>query len=288
MNRRSFLRSSVASGLAGLAPTSRAMARDEGGRFPEPPPLPFRDEKSDLKITNIRAVRLVPTRPLPKYQQTPGTWNTTEVEIANPLSIYPRFKPRRSLFYADDLGPDTVMVETNKGITGFGYGGPGAAFVVERHLPETAGRRRSVPGRTLMGHHVARDALLRQERDRGPRHQRGRQRPLGHRRQGARRPPSIGSWKEQTGNASPAIARATTSSRRSSSGSRSSSSPSLTAPPTAKRDWRRMSSWSSEPASCSARTARSCSTAGWPSPRRTPRSWPRGWSRTASTGWRNA
>ncbi len=73
---------------------------------------------------------------MPKYQQAPGTWNTTDVEIANPLSIYPRFKPRRSLFYADDLGPHSVMVETDKGITGFGYGGPGAAFVVERHLPK--------------------------------------------------------------------------------------------------------------------------------------------------------
>jgi L-rhamnonate dehydratase len=98
--------------------------------------LPFRDEKSGLKITAIRAVRLVPTRPLPSYRPTPGSWNTTDVEVANPLSIYPRFKPRRSLFYADDLGPDTVVVETNKGITGFGHGGPGAAFVVQRHLPK--------------------------------------------------------------------------------------------------------------------------------------------------------
>ena len=136
MNRRSFLRSSVALSLAGVAPMSRSLACDEQSRFPSPPPLPFRDEKSDLKITTIRAVRLVPTRPLPRYQQTPGTWNTTEVEIANPLSIYPRFKPHRSLFYAEGLGPDTVMVETNKGITGFGYGGPGAAFVVEHHLPK--------------------------------------------------------------------------------------------------------------------------------------------------------
>jgi hypothetical protein len=64
---------------------------------------------------------------LPKYQPAAGSWITTDVEIANPLSIYPRFKPRRSLFYADDLGPLTVMVETDKGITGFGYGGPGAA-----------------------------------------------------------------------------------------------------------------------------------------------------------------
>ena len=58
------------------------------------------------------------------------------MEIANPLSIYPRFKPRRSLFYADDLGPLTVMVETDKGITGYGYGGPGTAYVAERHLPK--------------------------------------------------------------------------------------------------------------------------------------------------------
>jgi L-rhamnonate dehydratase len=58
------------------------------------------------------------------------------VEVANPLSIYPRFKPRRSLFFADDLGPTTVIVETDQGITGFGFGGPGASFVVERHLPK--------------------------------------------------------------------------------------------------------------------------------------------------------
>jgi L-rhamnonate dehydratase len=136
MNRRSFIATGAALGLTGLAPASRAVARDDRDRFPEPAPLPFLEEKSGLKITSIRAVRLVPIRPLPEYEPTPGSWNTTDVEIANPLSIYPRFKPRRSLFYADDLGPDTVVVETDKGITGFGYGGPGAASVVERHLPK--------------------------------------------------------------------------------------------------------------------------------------------------------
>ncbi len=138
MNRRSFVRTSGALGMAGLATQGEAMARaeDRVDRFPEPPPLPFRDEKSGLKITSIRAVKLVPTRPLPEYEQTPGTWNTKDVEVANPLSIYPRFKAHRSLFFADDLGPDTVMIETDKGITGYGYGGPGSAFVVERHLPK--------------------------------------------------------------------------------------------------------------------------------------------------------
>jgi L-rhamnonate dehydratase len=136
MHRRTFLSSCAAVGLAGLPSKTHTAAQEDSTRFPKPAPLPFREEKSGLKITSIRAVRLVPERPLPKYQPTPGYWNTTEVEIANPLSIYPRFKPRRSLFYADDLGPLEVMVETNKGITGFGFGGPGAALVVERHLPK--------------------------------------------------------------------------------------------------------------------------------------------------------
>src|SRR5262245_19389454 len=139
MLRRKFLATSAALGFAGFtgfASPGRAAAANDSPRTYEPPPLPFRDEKSGLKITAIRAVNLVPKRPLPKYEPTPGFWNTTDVEIANPLSIYPRFKPRRSLFYADDLGPLTVVVETDKGITGYGYGGPGAAFVVERHLPK--------------------------------------------------------------------------------------------------------------------------------------------------------
>ena len=136
MHRRTFLSTSAVLGLAGLTRMDRVVARDESVRFPEPKPLQFREEKSDLKITAIRAVALEPKQPLPQYKPAPGSWNTTDVEIANPLSIYPRFKPRRSLFYADDLGPITVMVETNKGITGFGFGGPGTAFVVERHLPK--------------------------------------------------------------------------------------------------------------------------------------------------------
>jgi L-rhamnonate dehydratase len=136
MKRRTFLAAGAVLGLAGLARTPRVAAQDDSQRFPKPAPLSFRDEKSELKITAIRAVNLQPQKPLPPYKPAADSWNTTDVEIANPLSIYPRFKPRRSLFYADDLGPLSVMVETDKGITGFGYGGPGASFVVERHLPK--------------------------------------------------------------------------------------------------------------------------------------------------------
>jgi L-rhamnonate dehydratase len=50
------------------------------------------------------------------------------------MSIYPRYKPRRELFMADDLGPEAVEISTDKGIKGLGYGGPGAGFVIEKHL----------------------------------------------------------------------------------------------------------------------------------------------------------
>ncbi|MEO1981884.1 MAG: hypothetical protein ABGZ24_15310, partial [Fuerstiella sp.] len=133
MRRRTFVRTTVAGGLLTLGGKTGAVTQDATARFPAPAPLPFREEKSGLKITAIRAVKLVPKRPLPTYEPAVGSWNTSQVEVAHPLSGYPRFKPRRSLFFADDLGPDTVVVETDKGITGFGYGGPGTAFVVERH-----------------------------------------------------------------------------------------------------------------------------------------------------------
>ena len=136
MRRRDFLTAGSALAFAGLTGARTLEGQESPVRFPLPPPLPFKDEKSGLVITAIRPVTLEPKRPLPKYQPAAGAWNTTDVEIANPLSIYPRFKPRRSLFYADDLGPLTVAVETNKGITGYGFGGPGAAFIVERHLPK--------------------------------------------------------------------------------------------------------------------------------------------------------
>ena len=137
MRRREFL-STCGLSAAACALTRPSLAAIED-RFPRPEPLPFRSEKSGLKITGIRGVRLVPNRPLPEYKQSPGSWNTSEVEIANPLSIYPRFKPRRSLFYANDLGPDTVVVETDKGITGFGYGGLGTKLIAEQHLLKLLG-----------------------------------------------------------------------------------------------------------------------------------------------------
>jgi L-rhamnonate dehydratase len=59
--------------------------------------LPFQNEKSKMKIDGVRLVRTRPKRPVPSYQPAPGSWSTSGVEVANPMSIYPEYKPQRSL-----------------------------------------------------------------------------------------------------------------------------------------------------------------------------------------------
>ncbi|MBJ42846.1 MAG: L-rhamnonate dehydratase [Planctomycetaceae bacterium] len=135
MRRRDFLTTITTATTANLANQLPAL-ESVNERFPAPPPLPFGDRPSGLKIKSVRAARLVPKIPVPTYQPTNGVWDGYQVEVANPLSIYPRFKPRRSLVLADDLGVESVVVETNKGITGYGFGGAGASFFVDRHLPK--------------------------------------------------------------------------------------------------------------------------------------------------------
>jgi L-alanine-DL-glutamate epimerase-like enolase superfamily enzyme len=133
MNLRNFLKASpflTMSAAAGLNFPNVGEAEP----FPSPPPLPFGDEKGKLKITSVRMVRPRPKRPLPQYTPAPGSWSTDGVEFANPMSIYPKYKPRRELFTADDLGPQAVEITTDKGIKGIGFGGPGAGFVIEKHL----------------------------------------------------------------------------------------------------------------------------------------------------------
>jgi len=81
-------------------------------------------------------VRPQPKRPIPTYTPAPGSWSTGGVEVANPMSIYAKYKAQRSLFMAEDLGPEWVEITTDKGVKGFGFGGPGAAYVVEKHFPK--------------------------------------------------------------------------------------------------------------------------------------------------------
>jgi len=100
------------------------------------PALPFQGEKSRLKITGVRLVRTRPKRPLPAYKPAPGSWSTQGVEVASPMSVYPKYKARRSLYFPDpgQLDGFTVEVSTDKGVKGYGSGGPGGGLVVERHL----------------------------------------------------------------------------------------------------------------------------------------------------------
>jgi hypothetical protein len=104
MNRRSFL---------GAVPAAAAAAAPAA-----PVPLPFQEEKSRLKITGVRLVQTRPRRPVPSYQPAPGSWSTGGVEVANPMSIYPRYKAMRSLFQPDPgkLGAFTVEIATDKGL----------------------------------------------------------------------------------------------------------------------------------------------------------------------------
>jgi L-rhamnonate dehydratase len=108
--------------------------KGEAAALPASPQLPFRGEKSGLKITGVRMGRAQLKRPIPQYQPAPGAWSVDGVEIANPMSIYPKYKARRSLFRAYDLGPTAVEISTDKGIKGIGFGGTGCSIVVEKHL----------------------------------------------------------------------------------------------------------------------------------------------------------
>jgi len=127
MNRRDFLFAAPAALTAATFGPNRAAAA--------PPPLAFQDDKSGLRITGVRLVRAQPKRPLPAYQPQAGAWST-EAEIANPMSIYPKYKARRSLFYPDPgkLGGFTVEISTDKGVKGYGSGGTGGGTIVEGHL----------------------------------------------------------------------------------------------------------------------------------------------------------
>lgn len=119
MLRRSFLRDVSLALAAGVAPAPA-----------------FQGEKSRLKITGVRLVRTRPKRPLPAYEPAPGSWSTQGVEVASPMSVYPKYKARRSLYFPDpgQLEGFTVEIVTDKGVKGYGSGGTGGGLIVEKHL----------------------------------------------------------------------------------------------------------------------------------------------------------
>jgi L-rhamnonate dehydratase len=118
MNRRTFFQTAAGAGAA----SAQAPA--------------FQAEKSKLKITGVRIVKTAPRNPPPAYKPAAGSWSTGGVEVANPMSVYPEYKAMRSLFMANDpaMGGFTVEVSTDKGLKGYGRGGPAGAYIVEKHL----------------------------------------------------------------------------------------------------------------------------------------------------------
>ena len=93
----------------------------------------FQSIPSKMKITGVRLVHTRPKRPVPAYKPAEGSWSTGGVEVANPMSIYPEYKPMRSLFQPDPgkLGGFTVEISTDKGVKGYGQGGPAGGQIVE-------------------------------------------------------------------------------------------------------------------------------------------------------------
>ncbi|MDQ6707689.1 MAG: L-rhamnonate dehydratase [Acidobacteriota bacterium] len=119
MNRRSILKS------ASLSAASLGLS-----------PLAFAQEKSKLKITGVRLLEPKLRRPIPKFTPAAGSWSTTGVEVASPMSIYPDYKAERSLFMPDSgkLPGFTVQITTDKGVTGYGTGGTGGGPLVQQHF----------------------------------------------------------------------------------------------------------------------------------------------------------
>jgi L-rhamnonate dehydratase len=115
VKRRDFL---AAAGLAAAAPASFAWAQT----------------KSGMKITDVKIVQTRPRNPPPTFTPAPGAWSTNGVEVASPMSIYPEYKPMRSTFRTDGVDSFTVEVTTDKGIKGYGRGGPGGGPIVMGHL----------------------------------------------------------------------------------------------------------------------------------------------------------
>ncbi len=134
MKRRKFIKAGALSAAALATPSGQHNPAAPKSSEITLPPLPFEDLKSKLKITEVRMIRPKRKKPWPEYKPSEGAWSTGGVEVANPMSIYPEYKPYRSLFMADNLGPSTVQIVTDKGISGIGYGGSGAGFVIENHL----------------------------------------------------------------------------------------------------------------------------------------------------------
>ena len=134
MNRRAFLQSSTAGlAVAGLGRKQRLLAGLAPGARSAgvAPALPFQGVSSGLRITGVKVVE-------PKAPSPENFWSWLQnTIIANPMSIYPKYKQQRSSWRSQEMrNPVWVEITTNKGVTGFGKseGGGAARYIVEEHF----------------------------------------------------------------------------------------------------------------------------------------------------------
>jgi L-rhamnonate dehydratase len=136
MDRRQFLSSTgtAALVLGAAAPLStrkqQLLAALVPAPLPSTPPPTFQGVASDLRITDIRIVR-----PRQRDRETFQAWLSQSL-VANPMSIYPKYKAERASWQGLGMGDVWVEVSTNKGLTGWGRGGGGGAseFIILNHF----------------------------------------------------------------------------------------------------------------------------------------------------------
>ncbi len=129
LQRREFLRMGILGAAALAMPgQSRLFAA----------PVPLWPVERDLKITGVRLVKTKPKNPLPSYTPTPGSYWTTR-EAARPIEFYSKYTGKRgrgSKWMPDpgSVSSFVVEIETDKGLKGYGQGGPAGGPIVEGHL----------------------------------------------------------------------------------------------------------------------------------------------------------
>ena len=102
-------------------------------------------DKNAITIVNVRAY-VIKSKATEEagggfadcHSQTEGHWifGTDQWPIANPMSLYERYKARRSSWGIDAIGSVIVEIELTNGIKGVGVsiGGEPACFIIEHHF----------------------------------------------------------------------------------------------------------------------------------------------------------
>jgi L-rhamnonate dehydratase len=132
VKRRTFLQGPAAGfAAAGLTPQQRLRASSPPRPSGLAPALPFQGVSSGLRITGVRVVD-----PKPASPENFWAWLQDTI-IANPMSIYTKYKQQRSSWRSDKMRAAVwVEITTDKGITGYGKteGGGAARYIVEEHF----------------------------------------------------------------------------------------------------------------------------------------------------------